>query len=535
MTRSRSSVSDAAPRRSRAAALALVVALAAAIQLAALHPYLFHGGLFTDDWSLAATAHFGGAGALLDELSISNTERPLGVLYQALTAAAIGTDPELHALWGWLTHLACVLGVFYLVRALDMALPAAAALGLAVMLFPFSDSIWLWYAASHASLAIALAAVGGLLALRGLRGPHPWRWHAAATAAFAASVQTYPVITVSIVLTFAIYWPRAEPRHALALWAKDIGTAVVATALPVAIAGHRGVNSPPLVSLDEALRHAELIADQGLSLLARSLVPFGMPERVVVIAVSLAIVACAVVQAGAAEAAAREYARRWLGWGLAGAAVVVTGYAIYVPALTEFYLPLAPGSDNRVNALPGIGFCLIALSLAMLLAGFVLFPARRWRWTAAFGALLLAPVLVGYLDLVQHDMDDWNRAADLQRAQLARMQEIGEPPPETTEYVYGGVGLAAPGVTVFRVAWDLHNATRLLWDEYELRAFPVFEGTRIHCRVSYLVPAGDGVGPEQGGIYPNVLFTDLRSGERVRVRDRVACRRAVSRFEPGPP
>jgi len=472
------------------------------------------------------------------DLITANHERPLGLVYLTLTGAASGTDPELHALWGFLTHLACVVSVFFLARALGMGTLPAAVLGLLVMVFPFSDSIWLWYSASHASIAIALAACGALLALRGLRGQRAWPWHLGAAAAFAASVLTYQVIAITVLLMVAIYWPRTDRRTALLLWAKDIAAVVAAALIPSLIAGHRGINAAPLVdSVADGLDHAELILDQGFTLLARSLVPFGTPTREVVLAVAVVILLGGVVQASRAAGEAADHAHRWLGWALAGVGIVITGYVIYVPAVARFYMPLAGGSDNRINALTGIGFALVALALAMLVAGFLL-NSRRWprRWTPVLAAALVLPIAIGYYQRVDDDIDDWSRAADEQAEQLAQLREIGRPPADTTDYVYGGVGQTAPRVFAFGVTWDLHAATQIAWDDYPLRAFPIFHGTRMICEPTHVVPKGpaNGIGPTQGGIYPNVLFTDLRTGERVRVRNEADCERAAERFEPGP-
>lgn len=530
------SVRNASP----VAAFVATVAVATVVQLVATGDWLFHGGLFTDDWPIASIERFGGARELLDSLTAANSDRPLGNVYLTLTSAVSGTDPEMHALWGFVTHLICVIAVYYCARALGMALPSAAAMGLLVMLFPYSDSIWLWYAASHSSLAIAFGAIGVLLAVRGLRSSPAWPWHLGTAVAFAASVLTYQVIAVSVLLMLALYLPRTDRRTAFLLWGKDIASVALAALLPSFVYGERGVDSSPLVeSVDEGVRHAEQIVDQGFALFGAALFPFGEsnPDAVVFVAIVLILAGSAVAAWGPRDLAAGV--RRSLTAILLGAGIVATAFVLYVPAVAEYYRPLVGGGGNRINALPGIGYCLIVVALATLAARLIsALPGFPRAATTPLALVLVLGVAVGYAIQVDEDIGDWSRAADIQEQQLAQLGELGRLPDRSADYVFGGIGETAPGVFSFRVAWDLNNAVRLYWDDPDRRSYPIFEGTRMQCGPDGLFPDGpaNGMGPQHGAAYLlGAYFTDLRTGERVHIEDRRDCLIQSRRFVPGDP
>lgn len=513
------------------------VVLAAGGQFLFMHSSLLHGGLYLDDWADAAIRHFHGSSVLLQRLANADHERPLEAVYLTVTTAASGTSPQLHAFWGFLTHLLCVISVALVARMLGMRRVAAAVLGLLVMLFPFSDSLWLWYTASQASVSIAFAASGVLLALHGLRAERAWAWHAAATMAFVASVLTYQVIIFAIFLMLAVYWPRTDRRTAIRLWVKDVFAVVCASFLPALITGSRGVAvAPPLVLEAHALlHHGGLMITQGASVLALALVSLGHAHRVIVLPVALVVVALATWRALRSRGVGREYLRTWLSCAIVGLAIVVAAYAIYVPT-DLFYVPLAAGEGNRVNALAGVGLCLIVLSLAMLVAG-LLTPRRFERWTAILGALLTVPVIIGYVQRIDHDMALWNGADDIQRHELEVLHRLGRPSPGSTDFVGGGVGETAPGVFAFGEVASFNYAVQLAWNDSTIQTWPILSEVPLRCTSTGVVPEAFAFdyGPQQATTYRSLVVTDLATATRRRVRNLTECRQAFAAAAPYPP
>jgi hypothetical protein len=66
------------------------VLLLALVEALLLGGYLLHGGLYTDDWPIAAIQHQSGSWGLFKGLVDANHERLLGALYLSITTAAMG-------------------------------------------------------------------------------------------------------------------------------------------------------------------------------------------------------------------------------------------------------------------------------------------------------------------------------------------------------------------------------------------------------------------------------------------------------------
>lgn len=520
----------------------LMVLLFALIEALLLGGHLLHGGLYTDDWPLAAIQHQSGTSGLFDNLIAGNHERPLGVIYQTLTTALSGTNPHTHALWGLLTLFAATSAVYLLLRLLSLRVRDALTVALLFMVFPFADSSWLWYAASHGYLAIALAALGGSLALVGLRreGRTAIACHIGALVLFAASILTYQVAALLICLSLLVYLPRVPRRRAIALWVSDVVTVALASGLPRLITGSAGTNAPDaIISLHEQLDHARLMANQGLSLLTVVLVPFGGPHRNIVLPIALAIVCVGGLvawRARAVPALSREL-RRWLLLLAAGGLVVAAAYVVYVPAPIHLYQPLAKGLENRVNVLASLGYGIIVYALAMILATSTMRLLRRpLAWASVIGLAIVAVVFVGYVHRTRNDIAAWNLAGRIQRQELGKLKAVGKPAAGTTIYAFGGTGATAPDVFAFRVTWDLDSAVQLLWNDATLHAYPIFTGTQMTCTATQVVPVGptNGDGVAQAANYHQAVFYDFRTGRQQQITNPTACAQAVTTFAPGP-
>jgi hypothetical protein len=514
--------------------------LLALVELLLLGSHLFHGGLYTDDWPLAAISHQSGTSGLFDNLITGNHDRPLAALYLSLTTALSGTNPHIHALWGLLTLLAAASAVYLLLRLSSLRAHDALIVVLLFMVFPFSDSSWLWYAASHTYLAIALASMGGVLALTGLRreGIAGVVFHAGAVVLFAASILTYQVVAGAIFLSVLMYWPRVGRRRAIVLWAVDVFVVALTLGLPRLLTGSAGTTADPIIPLDEWLVHAKLMANQGLTLLTAVLVPFGGPHRNIVLPIALIVVCVGVLFAWRirAEPALRRELRRWLLLVAAGGLVVAAAYAVYVPAPINLYQPLGKGEENRVNVMASLGYAIIVYALAMVLStSIVRLFHRPLAWAPFTGLAIAAVVFVGYVHRTRQDIAAWDRAGDIQRQEIVDLRAAGRPPAGTTIYAFGGTGATAPGVFAFRVTWDLNSAVQLLWSDATLHSYPIFMGTQMTCTATQVVPVGpangDGVG--QAADYHQAVFYDFYSGRQQRIVNQAECARTIASFVPG--
>jgi hypothetical protein len=144
----------------------------------------------------------------------------------------------------------------------------------------------------------------------------------------------------------------------------------------------------------------------------------------------------------------------------------------------------------------------------------------------------------GYAHRSRIDIRNWDRAATLQKQELARLSSSGgRPAPGTTIFAVGGTGEVAPNVSAFSVTWDLDTALELRWNDPTLHAYPVFSGTTFVCTASTVTPTGfwNSAGtPPPTVAYGHALFFDLRGGRRKLVRNQQDCVRAQREFRPGP-
>jgi hypothetical protein len=518
----------------------LVLLLFGLVELALLGSHVVHGGMYADDWPLSAIQRRIGTSGLFGNLAAGNHERPLGFIYQTVTTAISGTSLQLHAMWGPLTLFTAVVALYFLLKALLFATADAVCICLLFLIFPFSDGSWLWYAASHGYLAIALAAFGGVVAVKSTRydGRPGIVSRLCALLLFAASVLTYQTAALVICLSILAYRSRVPPRKAVLLWLSDVGTVALALFLPRLVTGSAGNSVPDkIIPLADQVDHARLMANQGLTLLADVLVPFGSAHRDVVLPVALALLLGGIFIARASDPGLRRQARRWLAVVAGGILVIATAYAIYVPAPINFYEPLARGTENRVNIAAAFGYVVVVYALAMI-GGTIVVRVLRWNASnaAAVALVIVIAVFTGYAIRTRGDIASWDRATAIQRHELSALRTLGKPAPDTTIYTFEGVGDTAPGVPAFRSTWDLNSAVQLLWNDPSLDAYPIFIGTQMECTADQVLPNGltNGDGIAQAASYGHAVFYDLRTGQRRLITNLKICRRAVGAFVAGP-
>ena len=532
---------------------AIVLLVLAGLSVLLLGGPLWHGGLYTDDWPIAQIyGQRGGTGYLIQELFLGDHSRPLAAVYLGVSEWFVGSNPHLHALFGLITHVLACGAVYWLLRRWSMSWWEAGLVTALFLLYPYSDSTWLWFAITQSNLSTAFAA-WGLIALTGAlaAGGRKGAWlQALAVVLMAASVLTYEsaslvMIVATLVLATRSAYVRLGDRRTAATLAIDAARraapcviAVILALLIPRIGGLLpGVDPHTGLSRSAEIDHARTMAGQAVTLAANSSVPFGSPHRNVVIPILLLIVIVALLVWWRAPSGSelRSQLQRWLGWGVAGAVVIAAAYLVFVNTDVS-YVPLGVGEYNRTNAVAAIGYCL-AIFAAARIVGVLLTAGRSPTMAAAITAALGIALAVGYADLTRTDIGHWDRAGEDQRAQLQTLSRIvGRPAPGTTMYVYGGTGTTAVNVFAFRVTWDLNGAVRLHWNEPSISAYPIFAGTTFVCGRTTMYPSsfGNGDGISQQAAYGHALFVDLRNGKRALIASQAQCRSAQRSFVPGP-
>lgn len=521
-----------------------VVLVIASVGIGIGGTHILRGGLYTDDWSITAIQKQSGTWGLFTNLLSANHDRPLAAIYQSIATGASGSNGHLHALFGLLALLSAAVTTYLLLRHLSLRDGEALAIALLVVVFPFADSAWLWWSASHSYLAIALAALGGIAAINSCGACNRRSaliWRATAISLFVASILTYQTAAFVICLSVAIYIPRLSRRRtAILYWLVDIIAVLLALLGPRLITGSSGTTANPIIGPSLEIDHAREIANQGLTLLTYALVPFGTPNRLVVLPIVLLIVIFAASLAWRnrqSQTLENRLIRRWLLLMISGIAVVFAAYAIYIPAPISFYQPLGQGGENRINVLASVGYTAIVVAIAMLVAAMAARAlGRSQQITVAAGVVLIAIVFGGYVSITRKDVASWNRAAAIQRYDLSVLRHVGRPPSGTTIYAFGGIGATAPGVYAFRVTWDLNSAVQLYWNDPTLHAYPIFDGTSIECAPTQVIPNGpaNGDGIAQAASYGHVMFFDFATKSSRMIDNPRVCDEAQTAYIPGP-
>jgi hypothetical protein len=491
---------------------ALGLALVALVMSAG---HIRNGGLYYDDWSLAAVARFPGSGGLLHALWLDYGQRPLQVLYYALLDTAFGTaaSPRLALAATMVVVQATCL--YALLRSLDLRVRHAAAIAVLALSFPFSDSLWLWGVLSLTSLAISAALLGIVLALHALRRSG-WRrlaLHGGSIVLYVASILSYEAFAVAGCLAGLLYAHAVGLRCARARWAVDV-LVIVATLAFARIALPIDVATPSRVqSLGGMLHHAGLIVAGGIRILGSAVLPItGVSPWIGAGLLGAVLLAALVVRAAAADRRLRAELGRWLAIAAAGTIAGLAAWAVYVPA-SDHYVPTVTGTVNRMNAGAAIGAAVLvyaAIVLLLLMLG-RLVPARSSVRTAAVAAVALV-LADAYVVRSRADARPWDAAAADQRELLAEMHaalpRLGA---AATVYVVGAPASVGPGIPVLGTTLDLTSAIRLSYSQPRLTGVPLQRGATIAC--GQRGPVAGGVASGYGEAY--VLDAATRRGARL--------------------
>jgi len=527
----------------------LLVASAALAVLAVgvLGGHVAGGGFLSDDFSNAAKASAGSglAGPLL-------SYRPGLAVALATPHEVLGPAPRAHLAWALALAVITSACFFALLRSAGLRPLGAGACASLLLLFPSSDATRLWATGAALNVALVLVLLGALVALRGLRR-RSRGLHLAAVCLYVGGVLTYEAVGPVVLGSAVLYrscapWPRALRRGALDAGAVGAALAFVAWRTPRAVR-----------PLEEWPGRAQLFASEGLDLLGRAVAPVppwpaGVWEPAVVGAlvagISLSIALTVRSRGGWPDGLAGPLLTTG-----AGAFVVVSGYAPFVPA-GDAYAPLASGLGNRVNAVAAPGFVLLVWSAATLAAYIVVgllgvlrrgargFASRaaeaveggsgglEGHARSALAALGCLAIGASYAHSLRDDGVVYRRAVALQASVLDPLR--ARPLPAGARvYAFGQPVYAAPGVPVFR-HWDLAGAAALATDDSRTAAYPLYPGTRLACGRRAVRPEGPSLGAAQESPYRSAFILDARTGRMAAIAGARDCRRKRAGVRPGP-
>jgi hypothetical protein len=532
-------ISMAKQPRGRQAVAYGAVALVAAIFFV---PHVLAGGWLGDDWWTEETAHFHGMGGVVDALMHNAPTRPLQAVYLGLVHTVLGGSPHWQLALVAVQRLVLSLLILTSLRQFGFDLLMSVGAAVSIVLFPFSDSTWLWVTGGVMSLCVLLWLAGLLAALKGLRQEsRAYRWHALAVVLYVASFLDYELGALVIVMTGLVYLAKAPRREALYRWATDV-VAVCLTAVLVFAVGN---SQHRTLGFHESIEHARLIASQARVFLARSLAPFGSIPSIAILAGWVVVVAAGCIVAGAsANSRTRTEARRWLKLTAVGTLIAVCGWGVLVPARVD-YVPLLKGPGNRIDLIAGIGVVLIVvagLSLTRLLI------LDAWKqapvWIAPGLALAaVGAVGAGYAHLTVKDRTLYQRASRAQANVLAAIQRSIPPlSGRGATIIVAGFSLYADPrlqVPVFAAAWDLDSAVKMLRNDLSLTAWPLSGGRALVCGTQRVTVSSIGIGVAyppgpNAGRYGQTQIVDVKGRWRATIGGQATCRRFAEQVPTSP-
>jgi hypothetical protein len=475
--------------------IVVVVALLALLGVAAYGDHVRNAGFVTDDWALRETwlvrTHGGHFGQLWNFVDAQFGARPALGIYLGLVQEVVGFHQGMHLALALALAIMLSASFYLLLRTLRFAPLHAGIIAALTLIFPAADSLRLWAIMGDGSWALALLVLGAVLTLWGFdrRGWRAWLLRAGALALFAVSLLTYEIGIVALGASVLLYRCSAPWRKATLAWAQDVVVAVLVYMLATRTA--RVERLSPADTID----HARDIARNAFTLVGTQVLPLGVSEGVALALAGL-VIAAAVVVAWRLDTddPARREIRRWLVAIALSSVMTIAAYAVYASGWRG-YDPLAPGLENRVNALAALPLATIAYALGALVVLVVSrwLPPRSRPWAAAVPALLGLLLAVSYFSTTRDHADAWT--AGYRRAQglLNLMSErMPKPPPGSMVLAFGQSAEESPGIPVWAARWDLDSAVALRYGDLTLAALPAFQGTTVACGKDSIGPANPG-------------------------------------------
>lgn len=499
-------------------------------------PHVLNGGLVYDDWTLRAQAHFTGFGGILNYLISRDVRRPVGGLYLATIYTLLGSHVKSLLMLSATMRFLLVATLYGVLRELRFSWLAAFTIAALTLLFPASDSTWLWIGASQLSCAVVCVLLGCLLNLRAMsdREPHRLPLRIVGIALIAIGILTYELVIPIGLLSGALYLMQTGPRRALRAWGVDVlvlGVVIIVFTFHAVPLLHGG-DEHELISSAQMREHVHLIFSQSATLLTKSLLPYGTPRNVTVLAMLGAIVVLALVVSYMLIPGneARRTIMRWLAVMVAGLLLIGLGYVFLVPS-NLYYVPLQLGIGNRVNNIAAIGYALVVYAAVALVGILVFRELPRSRLLVGILIALITVVIgVGYVRRIKTDEVAWHQSIILQRVILTTLRtHIAPPPPGTNVVTLDAPTEAAPGVPIFSATWDLNAAVQLLWDDSTLKAYPMAPGLHITCKPAQLLIGASGSPPSWQATYPTDIV-DIAAGTVFSVTSKPACTDAATQL-----
>jgi hypothetical protein len=506
------------------------------------------GGFYYDDWSNAARTVFApkhGYFGAIDAFRPITGFRPLALLYVPAIHEIFGLHQHEQIAWGVCLAVLMSVALYLGLTTVRLQRLHAFLIAALVLVFPFSDATRMWATAATAHLVIALYLFGLVLALRGLQATTRRSavvHHAGAVVLYMIAVSTYEIVATVALCSVILYACQAGLAHEQ--WRDSLKRAVRRFVVDVlAIGGvlawtlsHSGIDQ--VHSTQGGFRHARVIFDEGLSLLAQTALPFGSPSRAItLVPIGLIIVVGAIVwrSTGLLESSHHEIGR-WLVVAVGGLVYAAVAWAVFIPA-DPYYSPSQLGLGNRVNIVAAIGLVTAVYAVVMLAGTLVLAGLGQRRGLAsALGGIAALTLGIGYIDRVSADTSTWNLASRDQAVVLSTLrQRLPHPAPGSTILTFGNVAWTAPGVPVFASSWDLNGAAELLYGDSSLNAYPMLAGTATVCGPDSVYPTGDGYGPKYGKPYEHLYLVDVSSGRVAAPRNAAQCQAEAPSFQPDPP
>jgi hypothetical protein len=520
------------------------------LALATFIGHIRHGGFYFDDWGVLSIVRFPAHNvhSALSALWPYYSKRPGEVAWYSLVDSTLGFHASLQLILAGLMLTVEVVCVFAVMRMLGLATLHAVLICALVLIFPFSDSQWLWAIMSMATLASALGLLGAILAVKALEsdGRRAIALHTVSLALYVVSILSYEVFAVIGCFAGAFYAYRVGLRRARVRWAVDV-VVILGTLGAAKLLLPRDLATPVRAtqSLSGLVHHATLIVRQGARIFSSAAIPVGAPDYRIVVGVLALLFATAAATWWLAPSSdpMRPVLGRWLTIGLLGLGVAAAAWAIYLPAI-DYDSPGAQGTGNRVNGLAGVGIVVFLYACAVLLAAMLWRVATRARAATrmpgqgALAALAVAGTLLlgaGYLHRTSRDTRTWNRAIAEQGQMLGTIRQLlpSLAPQRITLYTFHHPTAVSSWVAVFRYPWDLSGALK---NEYGFRGIagvPVSRGTRFACGPGGFYPTNNGYHRGNGALYGQAYFIDVGGRRAVPVTDRASCLRLTGALRTG--
>jgi hypothetical protein len=519
--------------------LAVAALVLGVIALVAFGGHVRHGGFYYDDWGVLGIVRFRAHGqSAIGALWPFYSKRPGEVVWYALVDSTLGFHASLQLALAAATLTLELLAIFALMRMLGLAFLHSLLICALILVFPFSDSQWLWAIMSMATLACAIGVLAVILAIKALesRGRRALALHAASLLLFVASILSYEVFAVLGCLAGAAYAVRVGLRRARVRWALDV-VVILGTLLAAKLWLPADRATPVTTqSTSSIAHHAWLIVKQGANVISAATTPSGsLGEPLVLGAIALVLGAAALAAWRLpASDAVRPVLRRWLSIAVVGSIVAAAAWAVYLPAI-DYYSPGSAGTGNRVNGMAGVGVVLFLYSTGVLFAALLWRLLRPTDWGRRLAAWPLSPVAAvvlgalvlggGYVRHARSDARVWNEAIVEQRRVLATIKALLPHPRArpVSLYAFDYPRQVRTWIGVFAYPWDLSSALVHAYGFTGVGGIPTGRGASFECATSAFYPTNFGYGRALGSPYGHAYFVDVAARRAVAVDDRSTC------------